>query len=133
MKKCPTKTITRGTIMMRWLIAVSGASVLAGCAIAPEFDECDNSATTQINITWQKQNNMVKVQAAPNKVEVDAGDTLRFKFSGNPSATVDVDGKASDPDSFWIDGDGTGTNGYFFVCVPGNVQKGRSYFYEVDV
>ncbi len=105
--------------------------MLSGCGIAPTFDECVGSGITPINITYVQQNNMVKVQVAPNRAMVDPGDTIRFKIIGNLGKVVKVEGKASDPPSIWISGQAT--SGYFFVCVPSDVMPGQTYRYEVDI
>ena len=110
---------------------LSVAVMLSGCGIAPTFDECVGSGITPINITYVQQNNMVKVQVAPNRAMVDPGDTIRFKITGNLGKVVKVVGKASDPLSSWISGQAT--SGYFFACVPSDAKPDQAYLYEVHI
>lgn len=119
--------------MAKLLSILPAAAILGGCAALPlSIGECSNpQGTTPINITYQQQNNMVKVQVAPNKVDVVRGDLIRFKINGTQGNLVSVSGKASDPDASWIVGNGTA--GSFYVCVPMDKVVGQTYSYEVDV
>ena len=115
--------------MTRWIITMCATAVLGGCVTAPRFDECQNPAVTPVNIKWQVQNKLVRLQTSPNLAMVDPGDTIRFHVGGNPAETATVEGK--DADSQWING--TSSGGYFFVCVPPDAPRDKRYFYKVTV
>lgn len=115
---------------MRLLTALSLTVLFSACAVAPEIDSCDG-AVKNINITYNETNNMVKIQVAPKRAEVDPDDILRFKISGNLAKTVTFQGKTSDPDASWITGSATG--GSVWLCVPKDAPRNKIYTYQVDV
>jgi hypothetical protein len=120
-------------IMIKSLSILLAAGMLGGCVALPEaFGACANpQGITPINISYQQQNNMVKVQVAPHKADADRGDLIRFKVNGSLGNTVTVNGKAADPDASWITG--SATSGYFYVCVTMDKVVGQTYHYEVHV
>lgn len=119
--------------MSKLLLILPAVAILGGCTTTlPSIGACTNAkGVTPINITYQQQNNMVKVQVAPHRADVDRGDLIRFKINGNLGKTVSVKGKETDPDASWITGNGT--SGEFYVCVPITTIKDQVYSYEVDV
>jgi hypothetical protein len=119
---------------MRKLLLISPAVViLGGCAALPNsIGTCTNpQRATPVVISYAQQNNMVRVQAAPFRIEADRGDLIRFQIAGSSGNLVSVSGKATDPDAAWITGNAT--SGSFYVCVPMTTTEGQVYSYEVDV
>lgn len=108
-------------------------TVLGGCAALPEsIGTCTSPRqATPVVIGYTQQNNLVRVQAAPHRINVDRGDLIRFQINGSLGNLVSVSGKATDPDAAWITGNAT--SGSFYVCVPMTTTKEQVYSYEVDV
>jgi len=119
--------------MARLLSILAAAAVISGCTTFPSIiGECsDPQNVTPVNITYQQQNNMVKLQVAPNKIDVDRGDLIRFKINGSLGKLVSVSGKVSDPAASWITGNGTA--GSFYVCVENDKVPNQTYKYKVEV
>ena len=117
--------------MMKTPTFLSLAVLMSGCAPAPPDIDC-SGPITKITLSYVETYNMVKVQAAPKRAEVDPDDVIRFKINGSLGNLVTVSGKASDsPDSDWISG--SGTSGSFYVCVPKDAVRDRIYEYDVVV
>jgi hypothetical protein len=120
-------------IMIRMLSILFALVVLSGCAALPQsIGTCvEPQRVRSVNITYQQQINMVKVQVAPHRVEANSGDLIRFKINGTLGKLVSVKGKATDPDAAWIVGNATA--GSFYVCVPMIAEPTQLFSYEVDV
>jgi len=119
--------------MSKLFVILPAIAIVGGCAAIPRtIGTCtDPQHTTPVNISYQQQNNMVKVQAAPHRAEADRGDLIRFKINGSLGKLVSVNGKASDPEAAWITGNAT--DGSFYVCVPMTANGMQTYSYEVHV
>lgn len=107
------------------------AHFLSACAAQPfALDDCtDPQRTDRVIISYQQQDNMVKLQAAPNRIEVDSGDLIEFKINGSLGKVVSVSGKNAA--SSWINGNATA--GSFFVCVDPAQPTATEYRYKVNV
>ncbi len=118
--------------MMKTPIFLSIVVFMSGCDTAPPDIDCSGPPDTQIILSYVDTHNMVKVQAAPKRAEVDPEDIIRFTINGSSENLVTVSGKKSDkPHSNWISG--SGTSGSFDVCVPTDVVRDRIYKYDVNV
>ena len=119
--------------MSKLFWTIPAVVLFAGCAVLPQsVGSCSNpQRATPVNISYQKQNNLVKVQAAPHRIDADRGDLIRFNINGSLGVLVSVKGKATDPDASWIAGNATA--GSFYVCVPMSTNPNQVYSYEVDV
>ncbi len=117
--------------MTRVIAILLGAQLLSACATQPfALGDCpDPQSVDKVIISYQQQNNMVKLQAAPNRIEVDSGDLIEFQINGNLGKVVSVAGKNTASD--WISGNATA--GSFFVCVDPDAAKDAEYRYMVNV
>jgi hypothetical protein len=112
------------------LIGILACALISyGCAAPQIVDNCSGNSSPPIIISYQQQENMVKLQTAPNMTKVDKGKYIQFKIISNLGKDVTVEGK--DQKSNWLAGGSSGSD--FFVCVGDTTVKGETYEFKVRV
>lgn len=110
------------------------AAFVSSCAYAPQMLNCTDPRATRINIVFAKND---EIRVSPGNARTKLRKVLRFKLTGDPSRTVEVKGKASDPAASWIAGSGNGGD-YIYICVdPDEVgdpgESGKTFAYDIII
>ena len=115
---------------MKKLIGILACALITyGCAAPEIVDNCSGISSPPIIIKYQKTNNMVMLQTAPNETDVDKGKYIQFKITSNLGKSVTVEPK--DKAIEWLAGGSKGDD--FLVCVGDDAVKNKRYEFIVRV